>query len=73
MLDTTLQGQTQAFLDEFGGALEAGDIAAVKGMFVEDCYWRDLVTFTWNLKTMEGPDEVAAMSELAQLLGMPIF
>lgn len=63
MLDTTLQGQTQAFLDEFGSALEAGDIAAVKGMFVEDCYWRDLVTFTWNLKTMEGPDDVGAMLE----------
>ncbi len=68
MLDTTLQGQTQAFLDEFGNALEAGDIAAVKGMFVEDCYWRDLVTFTWNLKTMEGPDEVGAMLE-KQLAG----
>ena len=63
MLDTTLQGQAQAFLDEFGGALEAGDIAAVKAMFVEDCYWRDLVTFTWNIKTMEGPDEVGAMLE----------
>jgi putative flavoprotein involved in K+ transport len=61
MLDTTLQGQTQAFLDDFGRALEAGDIAAVKAMFVEDCFWRDLVTFTWNIKTMEGPDEVADM------------
>ncbi len=61
MLDTTLRGKTQAFLDEFGHALEAGDIASVKNMFAEDCYWRDLVSFTWNLKTMEGRDEIGDM------------
>ncbi|TIT57701.1 MAG: nuclear transport factor 2 family protein, partial [Mesorhizobium sp.] len=33
---------------------EAGDIEAVANLFVEDCYWRDLLTFTWNIKTMEG-------------------
>ncbi len=63
MLDTTLAGRTQAFLDDFGRALEAGDIAAVKDMFLEDCYWRDLVTFTWNLKTMEGREAVGEMLE----------
>ena len=30
-------------------------------MFVEDCYWRDLVSFTWNLKTLEGTDRVGDM------------
>ena len=63
MLDTTPAGRTQTFLNDFGAALEAGDIAAVKEMFVEDCYWRDLVSFTWNLKTMEGLDAVGAMLE----------
>ena len=29
MLDTRLQNQTQSFLDEFGAALETGDINAV--------------------------------------------
>ncbi|TIV98439.1 MAG: NAD(P)/FAD-dependent oxidoreductase, partial [Mesorhizobium sp.] len=29
--------------------------------FQADCYWRDLVTFTWNLKTMEGQDQVRDM------------
>jgi putative flavoprotein involved in K+ transport len=68
MLDTTLTGRTQGFLDGFGRALEAGDIAAVKDMFHEDCYWRDLVSFTWNLKTMEGQDQVGDMLE-GQLAG----
>ncbi|MCB2159446.1 MAG: NAD(P)/FAD-dependent oxidoreductase, partial [Rhodobacteraceae bacterium] len=28
---------------------------AAKAMFLDDSYWRDLVTFTWNIKTVEGP------------------
>lgn len=63
MLDTTVADQTQGFLDAFGKALATGDIAAARDMFVDDCYWRDLVTFTWNLKTVEGKDEVADMLE----------
>ena len=55
MLDSTPTTETQAFLDKFGAALEAGDIAAAKAMFLDDSYWRDLVTFTWNIKTVEGP------------------
>ncbi len=61
MLDTTLSDQTQAFLDTFGDALSEGNIAAVVDMFEEDCYWRDLVSFTWNIKTVEGKDQVADM------------
>ena len=61
MLDTTTTDRTQAILDEFGAALEQGDIAKACDMFQGDCYWRDLVTFTWNLKTMEGKDEIADM------------
>jgi len=56
MLDSVIADQTQAFLDEFGAALEAGDIAKAKSMFLDDSYWRDLVAFTWNIKTVEGPD-----------------
>ena len=61
MLDTTTQDDVTAFLQSFGGALEQGDIAAVTAHFLEDCYWRDLVSFTWNLKTCEGKDEIADM------------
>ncbi|WP_305971348.1 MULTISPECIES: NAD(P)/FAD-dependent oxidoreductase [unclassified Mameliella] len=61
MLDTTLTDQTQAMLDAFGAALENGDIEAATALFQDDCYWRDLVSFTWNLKTVEGKDGVADM------------
>ncbi len=61
MLDTTVTDQTQGFLDDFGAALERGDIDAATAMFQDDCYWRDLVSFTWNIKTLEGKDQVADM------------
>jgi len=62
MLDTTTTtDQVAAFLTEFGAALAAGQIDRATAMFQDDCYWRDLVTFTWNIKTMEGHAEVADM------------
>ena len=61
MLDTTISGRTQALLDKFGSALESDDISSATNMFVEDCYWRDLVSFTWNLKTLEGRDQIGDM------------
>ena len=61
MLDTTLDARIQSFLDKFDAALAAGDIGAAVEMFAPECYWRDLVAFTWNIKTMEGRDQVREM------------
>ena len=61
MLDTTAYAEVQTLLDTFGAALDRGDIAAATACFQDDCYWRDLVTFTWNLHTSEGKDQIAAM------------
>ena len=61
MLDTTATDQVSAFLTDFGDALAAGDIDRATAMFQDDCYWRDLVTFTWNIKTVEGRKDVAEM------------
>src|SRR6478735_569488 len=54
--------------EEFGGwlaaftaALNARDVDAVAALFAEDCYWRDLVAFSWNIATMEGRAEISAM------------
>ena len=30
-------------------------------MFADECYWRDLVAFTWNLRTCEGREQIRAM------------
>ena len=56
MLDVTPAARAQTFLDRFGEALDKPDIEAAVAMFAEDSYWRDLVSFTWNIKTVEGRD-----------------
>lgn len=71
MLDKTPTARVQAFLDRFGGALEAGRIDEAVKMFAEECYWRDLVTFTWNIKTVEGRGEVRDMLEAQLALTKP--
>jgi putative flavoprotein involved in K+ transport len=49
------------WLSSFGLALESGDVGGAVELFVEDSYWRDLVAFTWNLKTAEGHEAIRAM------------
>lgn len=61
MLDKTPTTRVQTLLDTFGAALEAGRIDDAVALFAEECYWRDLVAFTWNLKTVEGRDQVRDM------------
>jgi len=61
MLDKAPNKKLADFLDTFGGALAANDTDGAVACFQEDCYWRDLVTFTWNIKTMEGRDQIRDM------------
>jgi len=50
-----------AWLSAFGDALAANDPARAAALFTEDGFWRDLVAFTWNLKTLEGRAEISDM------------
>lgn len=57
------QERVDAWLSEFETALATRDIERVTGMFAVDSFWRDLVSFTWNLKTLEGRDAIGQMLE----------
>lgn len=50
-----------AWLARFEAALKAGNINEVLSLFGDDCYWRDLLTFTWNIYTSEGKEEIRKM------------
>ena len=50
-----------AWLADFSTALERNDIDAAVALFDADSYWRDLVAFTWNIRTQEGPAAIRAM------------
>lgn len=51
----------EQWLANFASALERGDADAAASYFAETSYWRDLVSFTWNIVTVEGRDAIAAM------------
>jgi putative flavoprotein involved in K+ transport len=55
------QDRVDAWLADFEAALAVRDIPRVVAKFATDSFWRDLVSFTWNLKTVEGRDGVADM------------
>jgi putative flavoprotein involved in K+ transport len=59
--DASPQARVNAWLADFESALRARDAEKAAGMFATDCFWRDLVSFTWNIKTVEGRDGVAEM------------
>jgi putative flavoprotein involved in K+ transport len=49
------------WLEKFAAALARGDIDAAAALFEPDGFWRDLVAFTWNIRTCEGHAEIKAM------------
>ncbi|MGR4069744.1 NAD(P)/FAD-dependent oxidoreductase [Billgrantia sp. C5P2] len=61
MTTPTPTQHAQQWLRDFEIALEQRDIERVMALFHDECYWRDLVAFTWNLKTLEGKDEIQSM------------
>jgi cation diffusion facilitator CzcD-associated flavoprotein CzcO len=50
----------ETWLSEFSAALQTRDYDRVTGMMHVDCYWRDLLTFSWNFTTRHGIDQVRA-------------
>ena len=50
-----------AVLTRLNTALGNKDMAAIADLFQEECYWRDLVLFSWNLRTFEGHAQIRDM------------
>jgi cation diffusion facilitator CzcD-associated flavoprotein CzcO len=55
-----LQRIAETWLETFAAALERRDYARVAAMIHADGYWRDLLTFGWEFKTLHGIDRVQA-------------
>jgi putative flavoprotein involved in K+ transport len=55
--------EAQAWLAQFSAAVERRDATEAAALFANDGYWRDLLTFTWNIKTTEGR---AAIEDMLQ-------
>jgi putative flavoprotein involved in K+ transport len=59
----TPQARVDAWLNRFETALAARDVEAAAALFAVDSFWRDLVAFTWTIKTVEGRDGVTGLLE----------
>lgn len=53
--------QIQSVLHGLEAALESQDRERVLALFTDDCYWRDVLAFTWNIITFEGHGPLRAM------------
>ncbi len=53
--------QVNDWLNALDKALISGNPAAAANLFEEDSFWRDLVSFTWNIKTMEDAGAIKDM------------
>ncbi|WP_426565925.1 flavin-containing monooxygenase [Angustibacter sp. McL0619] len=53
--------RVDAWLGRLEAALVARDAEAGAALFAVQSFWRDLVAFTWNIRTVEGRDGVAAL------------
>lgn len=49
------------WLEKLSTACHSNSPGDVASLFEEDGYWRDLVTFTWNIKTLEGREAIRDM------------
>ena len=71
----TATHQAQDWLTRFDQALQRPDLDAAVALFGDDCYWSDLVSFTWSTCTQENPAQVkepARRRQLAQPLQEPV-
>ena len=53
--------QVAAWLSRFDELLSGGGTEAAMELFLADSFWRDIVSFTWNIHTAEGRDAIHDM------------
>ncbi|MET0291374.1 MAG: NAD(P)/FAD-dependent oxidoreductase [Steroidobacteraceae bacterium] len=49
------------WIARFAEAVAKPDAADWSSLFADECYWRDLLAFTWDIATLEGREAIAAM------------
>lgn len=62
MAETELTGpDIHHWVDRFSAALDRNDIQAASALFADNGAWRDVLAFTWTIKTCESPGDIHAM------------
>ncbi|KZV87765.1 FAD/NAD(P)-binding domain-containing protein [Exidia glandulosa HHB12029] len=58
--ESPLHDIVQTWLTTFQSVLTAGDVDAAVDMFHDTGYWRDLLCFTWAIRSLNGTQEIRA-------------
>ncbi|KDQ16814.1 hypothetical protein BOTBODRAFT_30708 [Botryobasidium botryosum FD-172 SS1] len=53
-----LKTTAKDWLDHFVAALNSGDAKKAAALFLTEGYWRDLLSLSWNFRTLKGPEGV---------------
>jgi len=53
--------QAAQWLAQLDNALTHANLPAALALFGDECYWRDLLAFTWNIVTMESREAIQEM------------
>ncbi len=69
--NATPTAQVTEWLTKLSSALDRRDADAAAALFNEESYWRDMVSFTWNITTAEGQSKVRTMIERAVIPAEP--
>ena len=70
-LTQTAQATFAAWIEAFAAALDRPDPTGAAALFASECYWRDLLAFTWTIQTLEGRPAIAAMLGVRVTLVQP--
>jgi cation diffusion facilitator CzcD-associated flavoprotein CzcO len=52
--DLAAKAMAQRWLSDFAAALASADGNAVAALFADECFWRDILAFDWDLRTTTG-------------------
>ena len=64
LIESSARAAAQAWLDDFAAALDSGPLdsrraARIAALFADKCHWRDILAFTWGLRTASGAAAIA--------------
>lgn len=59
LADTSAKAAAERWLDDFASAAASGEAARIAPLFADECHWRDILAFTWDLHTTSGAVPIA--------------
>jgi putative flavoprotein involved in K+ transport len=63
--------EASLWLEQFDSALARRDAAGAAALFGAEAYWRDIVAFTWNIRTFESRAEIETLLDATLASGAP--